>query len=220
MNGWQPQLPPPNVSHIASVYQLLSHRQTTITFLINGMNTEVTLHLSIIHIIFNANHFIQILHHWAKEFFAPTALIAHRDETLNHINVYIVRDTLRAPEPMLVTLEIFNWDSLNVQFAKSQNVTVVKENLDKIFQGSELSKNISTFSNQTAFNWWILSIWDCYDRIVSCNLACGTISMRPFHEAIFFQKILRRPLESLGILKFRYVKCKSSAIFLSYTILS
>lgn len=76
-----------------------------------------------------AKHLIQILHHWAKEFFAPTALIAHRDETLNHINVYIVRDTLQAPEPMQVHLQIFNWDSLDVQFEKSHNVTVVTQNL-------------------------------------------------------------------------------------------
>lgn len=71
---------------------------------------------------------IQILHHWAKEFFAPTALIAHRDGTLNHINVYIVRDTVHAPEPMVVYYKIFNWDSLNVQFEELHNVTVVTEN--------------------------------------------------------------------------------------------
>lgn len=71
---------------------------------------------------------IQILHHWAKEFFAPTALIAHHDKTMNHINVYIVRDTLQAPEPMQVNLQIFKWDSLDVQFEKSHNVTVVTTN--------------------------------------------------------------------------------------------
>lgn len=56
------------------------------------------------------NH--KILHHWAREFLAPIALVAHMNRTVRRLQVHVVRDTLGDSQVYGLVVQTFGWDSM------------------------------------------------------------------------------------------------------------
>lgn len=69
---------------------------------------------------------LQILQHWASEFFAPLAVIAQVREN-DQVHVYVVNDRLAAAGHLLVRLEIFRWSSLEPSFSNTTEVSMVRD---------------------------------------------------------------------------------------------
>lgn len=66
----------------------------------------------------------KILHHWAKNFFAPVHVVGNID-ALNNLNVFVIRDTLGSIQPLILYLRIYNWSSLSPIYQQSFNIPMV-----------------------------------------------------------------------------------------------
>lgn len=66
----------------------------------------------------------QILQHFAKKFFAPLALAVVVDAT-NRINVHIIRDIKSTKENFQLTMRVYEWSSLRIQYEHTWNYTTV-----------------------------------------------------------------------------------------------
>lgn len=55
----------------------------------------------------------KVLHHWAAEFFAPVAVVAHLQRSTGTVAVYVVRDTLDTDDdPYTVDVQLFVWSTM------------------------------------------------------------------------------------------------------------
>lgn len=66
----------------------------------------------------------QVLHHFAKQFFAPLHVILNVD-LLQNVNIYVVRDSMGPTQQLKVELKIFKWTSLSVVTHLSWDIKMV-----------------------------------------------------------------------------------------------
>lgn len=71
---------------------------------------------------YNGN--FKLLHYWAKEFFAPTHVVAHVDP-LNKLNVFIIKDTIGRAPMLNLLLRIYNWSSLKPVLQRNFVISMV-----------------------------------------------------------------------------------------------
>lgn len=67
---------------------------------------------------------LQILHYWTKEFFAPIHVVANID-ILGKLHIFVVRDTLGDDQSLELHMRIIQWSSLQSAFDQYWNLTVV-----------------------------------------------------------------------------------------------
>lgn len=58
---------------------------------------------------YNGN--FKLLHYWAKDFFAPTHVVANVD-ALNKLSIFIIKDAVGTASSFNLYLRIYNWSSL------------------------------------------------------------------------------------------------------------
>lgn len=66
----------------------------------------------------------KLLHHWAKNFFAPVHVVGNID-VLNNLNVFVIRDTLGSVQPLILYLRIYNWSNLSPIFQQNFMISMV-----------------------------------------------------------------------------------------------
>lgn len=71
---------------------------------------------------YNGN--FKLLHYWAKDFFAPIHVVANLD-VLNHLNVFVIRDTFGKNRSFSLFMRIYNWSSLKPAIERNIHISMV-----------------------------------------------------------------------------------------------